>query len=251
MLARPCPPKSHAELVQEWDQLAGERHRQIASGEDVSFEHVIVPTTLRLLESADRAVVLEIGSGTGEFTARLAGVAGRVIAMEPSHASVVLARRVCQPLQSVRFIEAPLEEAASGLDEPATAAVAAMSLMTTPDLRAFAGALATCLQTRARFVATLTHPWFWPKYWGYEDEPWFHYGVETFIEAPFKISRQRTSFRTTHVHRPLEHYINVFAEEGFQLDALSEPMPRPHLQALYPSPWRFPRFLGLRWEKVA
>ena len=248
---RPCVPKSHAELTREWDQLAEERHRQIASGEDLSFDHVVLPTTWRLFEGADHAVVLDIGSGTGEFTARLAQVAGRVIAVEPSRASTALARQVCEPARNVRFVEAPLEDAASSLDEgPVTAAVAVMTLMTAPDLRGFAKALAALLQTHARFVATLTHPCFWPKYWGYEEESWFHYGVETFIEAPFAISKRRTEIVTTHIHRPLEHYLNVFAEEGFRLDALAEPMPPPEVQALYPAPWRFPRFLGLRWEKV-
>jgi SAM-dependent methyltransferase len=251
MRIRPCPAKSHADLAREWDQLAEERHRQIESGEDLSFDHVVVPTTWRLFEGADRAVVLDIGSGTGDFTAQLAQVAGRVIAVDPSRASMVLARGVCRAIQNVRFIEASLEEAASCLDEgPVTAAVAVMTLMTAPDVRGFAKALAALLQTRARFVATLTHPWFWPMYWGYDKEPWFHYEVETFIEAPFVISKCRTEVRTTHIHRPLEQYLNVFAEEGFRLDALAEPMPPAKVQALYPAPWQFPRFLGLRWEKV-
>jgi SAM-dependent methyltransferase len=248
---RPCPAKNHADLAREWDQLAEERHRQIASGEDLSFEHIVVPTTWRLFEPAERAVVLDIGFGTGDFTARLARLAGSVIALEPSRNSVALARRVCQSAQNIRFVEASLEEAAGSLGKgPATAAVAMMTLMTAPDLRGFAKALAAVLQTGARFVATLTHPWFWPRYWGYEEEPWFHYEVETFIEAPFVISRRRTKIRTTHIHRPLEQYVNVFAQEGFQLNALAEPMPAADVQALYPAPWRFPRFLGLRWEKV-
>jgi hypothetical protein len=122
--------------------------------------------------------------------------------------------------------------------------------MTAPDLRGFAKALAVLLQARARFIATLTHPCFWPRYWGYESEPWFCYERETFIEAPFVISKRRTEVRTTHIHRPLQQYVNVFAEEGFRLDALAEPIPEPEVQALYPKPWDFPRFLGLRWEKV-
>jgi SAM-dependent methyltransferase len=248
---KPRPAKSPADLAGEWDQLAEERHRQIVSGEDLSFEYVVVPTTWRLFEGAERAMVLDIGSGTGDFTARLARVVGQVIAVEPSRASMALARRVCQSGQNIRFVEGSLEEAASMLHEgPATAAVAVMTLMTAPDLRGFAKALAALLQTGAWFIATLTHPWFWPRYWGYEEEPWFHYEVETFIEAPFVISRRRTKIRTTHVHRPLDQYVNVFAEEGFRLDALAEPMPTADVHALYPTPWRFPRFLGLRWKKV-
>jgi len=248
---RPCHTKNHADLVHEWDRLAEERHRQIASGEDLSFHHVVVPTTWRLLEGADRTVVLDIGSGTGEFTLQLARTSGKVIAVEPSQASMMLARSVCQSVKNVRYVEASLEGAANFLDEePATAAVAVMTLMTAPDLRGLAKALAALLRTRARFIAMLTHPCFWPRYWGYESEPWFCYEREIFIEAPFVISRRRTQLRTTHIHRPLEQYLNVFAEEGFRLDALAEPMPTPEVQTLYPKRWEFPRFLGLRWEKV-
>lgn len=248
---RPCSAKSHADLALEWDRLAEERHRQIASGEDLSFDHVIVPTTWRLFEGSDRGVVLDIGSGTGDFTRQLARIAGKVIAVEPSQVSMMLARRVCQGARNVRYIEASLEDATSFLDEgPVTAAVAVMTLMTVPDLRGFAKALAALLQTHARFIAALTHPCFWPRYWGYEKEPWFFYERETFIEAPFVISKRRTEIRTTHIHRSLEQYLSVFAEEGFRLDALAEPMPTAETQALYPRPWEFPRFLGLRWEKV-
>jgi SAM-dependent methyltransferase len=247
---RPCPAKSHADLAREWDQLAEERHRQIVSGEDLSFAHVIVPTTWRLLDGADRSMMLDVGCGTGHFTAQLAKVAGEVIAVEPSRASVALARKVCQA-QNVRFVEAPVEEAARILDKgTVTAAVAVMTLMTAPDLRAFVKALAALLRERTRFIATLCHPCFWPKYWGYEEEPWFRYGTEMYIQAPFVISRHRSEMRTTHVHRPLEQYVTVFAEEGFQLEALAEPMPAAEIERLYPTPWRFPRFLGLRWVKL-
>ena len=246
-----CSAKSHADLAQEWNQLAEQRHHQIVSGEDLSFHHVVSPTMWRLFEGADPNVVLDIGSGTGEFTLQLAQIAGQVIAVEPSQASMKIARRVCASAHNVSYVEASLEKAACILDkEPATAAVAVMTLMTTPDLRRFAKALAALLQTRAWFVATLTHPSFWPRYWGYEEEHWFHYEREIFIEAPFVISKSRTEVRTTHIHRPIEQYVSAFAEHGFHLDALAEPMPALEIEALYPRTWKFPRFLGLRWEKV-
>lgn len=248
---RPCAAKTHADLALEWDQLAEERHRQIASGDDLSFEHVVAPTTLRMFEGTDATLVLDIGSGTGDFTARLAQVATLIIGVEPSRTSVAVAKASCRKAHNVRFIQASLEEAASMLrGEPVTAAVACMTLMTTPDLSGFAKALAALLQKGARFVATLSHPWFWPRYWGYETEAWFNYTQETFIEAPFVISRCRTAVRTTHVHRPLEQYVSVFANAGFRLEALVEPIPSREIQTLYPEPWRFPRFIGLRWTKA-
>lgn len=247
---RPCSAKNHSELALEWDQLAEERHRQIVSGEDLSFRHILVPTTLHLFDGADATLVLDIGSGTGHFTVQLAQVAARVIGVEPSRASIAVARNTCRAARNVQFVQASLEEAAGTLrGEPVTAAVAFMTLMTTPDLKSFADALAALLQTGAKFIATFSHPWFWPRYWEYDREAWFSYAEEIFIEAPFTISRCRTDVITTHVHRPLEQYVRVFAEAGFRLDALEEPMPSMEIQALYPKPWQFPRFIGLRWVK--
>lgn len=114
---RPRPAKSYDELNLEWDRLAEERHRQIASGEDLSFDHVVVPTIWSFFEGTDRAVVLDIGSGTGNFTLQLAEVARSVIAIEPSRISMALARRVCRTARNVRFVEASLEEASHSLDK--------------------------------------------------------------------------------------------------------------------------------------
>jgi SAM-dependent methyltransferase len=248
---RPCSHKSLADLSREWDGLAKERHRQIESREDLSFHHVVVPTAFRLIEGSNIDVVLDIGSGTGDFTVQLARIAKQIVAVEPSSASMAVARTVCRGVLNVRQIEESLEAAVANLsDVPVTAAVALMSLMTVPDLKHFARSLATVMPSRAKFSAVLTHPCFWPKYWGYDGEPWFRYERETFIEAPFKISRCTSTFTTTHIHRPIEQYVEVFAEYGFRLELFVEPVPAPEVQALYPIPWRFPRFLGVRWEKI-
>lgn len=248
---RPCSAKSLAEVTREWDRLAEERHRQIASGEDISFHHVVVPTVHHLLRGSDTSVVLDIGSGTGDFSILLAQYAGTVIAIEPSMSSMAIARKSGVGTANIRYVEASLESAIRFLgDESVTAAVAVMTLMAVPDLKGFAAALRQILPKQAHFVAVLTHPWFWPYYWDYHNEEWFRYEREIFIEAPFVISNRRSEFRTTHIHRPLGVYVNTFAEQGFRLDALTEPLPEPDVQALYPKPWQFPRFLGLRWQKT-
>src|SRR5439155_23203628 len=174
-----CAPKKHSDLALAWDRLAEERHRQIAAGEDHSFEYVLATTALRLLEGADLALVLDIGSGTGHFTARLARVATRVVGIEPSRVSVAVAKTNCVDLTNFQFVETRVEDARNLLPpEPVTGAVASMTMMTTPDLSEFARALATLLRRGAKFVATLCHPSFWPRYWGYESEPWFNYAKE-------------------------------------------------------------------------
>ena len=122
-----------------------------------------------------------------------------------------------------------------------------MSLMTTPSLSDFAQALGKVLRPGTRFAAVLTHPWFWPRYWGYEKASWYSYEREIFVEAEFVTSTCSTEVVTTHVHRPLEQYARAFAEEGFVLERVVEPMPSAEVEALYPKGWEFPRFIGLRW----
>ncbi len=249
---KPSVPKGQKDLSAEWDLLAEERHRQIVSGEDLSFEYILVPMTFHLLENADAELVIDIGSGTGDITARLSRIAKRVIGIEPSRRSVSVAKTTCVDLPNVQFIEGSLEQIANLLrDEPITAAVACMTLMTAPQLEGFATAVAALLGSGGKFVATIVHPWFWPRYWGYENAYWFDYKKEIFIEAPFVISKRRTQIRTTHIHRPLEQYLRIFAAAGFHLEVLLEPMPPPEIEAFYPHPWQFPRFIGLRWAKNA
>lgn len=248
---RPCRVKNHAELASEWDRLAEERHRQIVSGEDISYEHVLVPTMFRLLEGTDMTLVFDIGAGTGNFTNRLAKIATNVIAVDPSANSIAVAKAFLTDVRNVRFVQSPVEDLDNRVvEKQATAAVAVMTLMTAPRLEAFARAVAALLPVGAKFAATLSHPCFWPLYWEYDSEEWFDYSKEIFIEGPFVISKHRTDVITTHIHRPIGQYLQTFAESGFNLEAFVEPIPSSEVQALYSKRWRFPRFLGLRWTKT-
>lgn len=248
---RRVPRKSADELTKEWDRLAPVRDRQISSGADMSFDHVLVPTALALLDLDEGSTVLDIGSGTGHLTCAVAASTREVVGIEPSSSSIEIANRVCGHLANVRFIRGRIEDPVVRSDLVGiTNVLAAMTMMTTPDLPAFAESVASVLPVGGTFAATITHPWFWPHYWGYDSEDWFDYSQEMFIEAPFTISTGNTGIVTTHVHRPLEYYLSTFSNVGFRLDRLIEPLPLPETQALFPSAWRYPRFAGFRWVKA-
>jgi SAM-dependent methyltransferase len=247
---RRAGPKGHSELTLEWDRLAGERDRQLRSGVDLSFRHIVSPTALRLLEAADLSLLLDIGSGTGHFSALVSDRCRQVLGVEPSGSSIRIARSVCADRHNVQFVQSTIEAlTVASVDGTATAAVALMVMMATPDLSTFASSLSSLLPTGAMFVAVIPHPCFWPTYWGYAEATWFDYTEETFIEAPFKISNARTDVLTTHIHRPLEQYAATFSACGFRLDVLEEPMPSEEVNSVYPARWRFPRFLAMRWVK--
>ena len=237
-------------MAAEWNRLARIRHAQISSGRDLSFDRMLTPLALELLEPCDRRVLLDVGCGTGDLTVRLASVSDAVIAIDPSDASIEVARSLGAP-SHVEFKVGSLEGLLDVLVERRpTAAIAGMTLMTVPDLKAFAAALGRILRVGGRFAATMAHPWFWPRYWEYEDTEWFSYSEEIFVEAPFKTSTEDSGVATTHVHRPLEAYVGAFESEGFLLELVREPMPTdPTIEAVQ-GVWRFPRFLGLRWVRV-
>lgn len=250
LTVRRAEPKSIEQLTGEWNELAPERDRQLRAGVDLSFEHVLVPVAMRLLENCDRSVLLDVGSGTGHFTSIVADHAAKVLGIEPSSKAVSIARKVCEQRTNVRFVQSTVEEfAASPSAEIASSAVALMVMMAAPSIDRFARSIAQLLPRGGALVAVIPHPCYWPTYWGYADEPWFDYSKELFIEAPFAISKSRTQVFTTHVHRPLAMYLRSLSAAGFELDTFEEPMPSARVEALYPAPWRFPRFAAARWLK--
>lgn len=249
-MSKPTPsePKSLREMSRQWDQLAMTRDHQIKDGLDLSFTHVLVPETERLLPDRGEGTVLDLGCGTGHFSKRLAARYQYVVGVEPSERCMQIATRVCASCHNVDFVSASVEDyAANYVGAQAVAATALMVLQAAPDLLSFMKSARALLAPQSPLIAAIPHPCFWPIYWGYADEPWFNYGRETFIEAPFAISREDSPITTTHIHRPLAAYLSAATAAHFRVDAFVEPWPPEHIEVLYPRPWRFPRFAIIRW----
>ncbi|NWA76612.1 methyltransferase domain-containing protein [Pseudomonas yamanorum] len=242
---------SSQELANEWDCLASERHQQIFNGLDITFTHVMAPLVESLVGQDDEATLVDIGSGTGELTGRLAARFKKVVCVEPSLQSINIAKSILSFFSNIEFINSDFEDCETHLKSRTEKNVflAAMMLSADPQLDKFAQTLSRVAQKGDEFVATIPHPCFWPRYWGYEKESWFSYSKELMIKAPFKISLSDSEFKTTHIHRPIERYIVTFAKYGFQLASMSEPIPNNKVQSLYPKKWEFPRFLAFKWIK--
>lgn len=243
---------SSQELSREWDALALERHHQIGEGLDITFNYVMVPLIESLVGKNLSAALIDIGSGTGQLTQHLAEGFKRVVCIERSTRSIEIARSVLSKYSNVYFINSDFEncpETLFGRPDDKKIFLAAMVLSTTPNLENFVQKLAEVGHTGDEFVATIPHPRFWPKYCGYEREPWFSYQKEVIVNAPFKISLSLTHFTATHIHRPVEMYISTFLAHGFNLIDIFEPIPSMDIQSLYPSKWEYPRFIAFKWVK--
>lgn len=234
--------KATSAIASEWDALAGLRYEQIASGIDITYSHILVPIVLEIAEKQTASTILDAGCGTGVLTGALAAGGSAVVGIDPSAKSIAVARGHFGDVAEFRV--STLEEYARSNQNSAELVIANMVLMDVVNLATFVRAIGQVLRRRGAFVFSITHPWFWPSYYGYADENWFHYEKELIIESPFRISAQEDcSLQSTHVHRPLGMYLHAFSEVGLTLQELREPMPSLEIEAKYPRPWRVPRYL--------
>jgi predicted TPR repeat methyltransferase len=241
---RRAPSKGIRQIASEWDRVAAERFQQIESRDDISFHAVLLPAVDGLIRGRDLSLVLDAGCGTGFVTEWLARKAKKVVGVDISRVSIDIARQA-HSRPNLTYVRSSVESF-SRHPQPGefSLAVANMTLMNVPRLTDFVRAVARLLRPSSAFVFTITHPWFWPTYWGYEAKPWFRYADEIAVEAPFTISLSQAKSATTHFHRPLGRYVSALNGAGFCVAALEEPMPPPEVQELYPRNWKFPRFLA-------
>lgn len=234
--------KSAAAIAAEWDALAPIRFKQMISGEDLTFNHVLAPAILGLASGERVKTVIDAGCGVGVLANLLAKQGNKVIGVDPSPESIAIARKHFG--QSVNFFLGTLETYVANHREKVDLVVANMVLMDVQDLDVFIASARDILHPGGALVFSTTHPWFWPVYYGYANEPWFKYDQVTVFESPFRISAHPDlGLNSTQVHRPLTNYIKALTGAKFIIEAIYEPMPTPDVDAQYPKPWQFPRYL--------
>ncbi len=245
---RPVEGKSQDQIAQEWDRIALRRAHQIESGADLSYRNILLPSIMSLISASDLTAVLDAGCGAGFLTAELAKRATESTGIDISQKSIEYAIARWGSAANIRFATTSIEEYGQR-QEPRrfTVAVSNMTLMTVLDLDNVVKSLSRLVVPGGHLAATITHPCFWPHYWGYAGEEWFSYAKEIVIESDFRISFDRCDgFITTHIHRPLERYLAALSRGGFLLEEFREPLPTPEVERRYPTPWQYPRFVALR-----
>ena len=241
-MPRPISAKSLTEIISEWDALAPIRYSQITTGEDITYNRVLIPNLLSLIKPLAPSSILDAGCGVGTFTSRLSEIAENTIGIDPSGKSIEIARSLND--SAARFIQSTIEEFAMTSKDRFDVIVANMVLM---DILSLADFLTSCrklLNSNGAFVFSMTHPCFWPDYYGYGSAAWFHYEDETIIESPFRItSDQNNALVSTHIHRPLSAYLDGFRSANLTLTGIREPAPPSGVDPKYLADWKRPRYL--------
>jgi SAM-dependent methyltransferase len=231
-----------------WDANAERRTQQITSGIDLSYLHVLMPAVMSSLPIPDGRAwrkVIDAGCGPGVLAKELAGEGWSVTGVDQSSAMIESARRNCKGLGNVTFVEGELTQLpalfkAGSFD----AVVANMSLTGLHDTRPALRALRTALRRRGRLVIADIHPWFWRQYKGHTE---LSYWKTVGLVEPFTISLDPKPLPapTPVVYRSMEDLHGAIAGAGFLVEKLMEPRPEPEIEARYPQPWAYPRFIVL------
>lgn len=236
--------KKLSEVAREWDFVCGKRAEVIQKGEDFSLLGVNIPCVLKYLELCNKTRVLDVGCGTGYLTHILSQKCELATGIDISPSSIDIARKSYSGSNLVFQCSSILDYLT---DIHFDTCVANMVLMTDPNVKESVAAVYRLLQPGGHFLFTITHPYFWPKYWGYDKESWFDYKKEIFIENDFSTSLSDSMGTTTHIHRPLSMYMEFLAECGFLIKHLDEPYPALKMPEGYT--YSYPRFLFVMCQK--
>lgn len=249
---KPTQNKSLEDIAREWDHIASLRMKQIQEGIDVSYAHVLRPCIIDLASGCNFDNVVDVGCGGGFLSEELAKISSKIVAVDVSEQNISLANKRLSLLNDITFINSSIEDYAASVPSGTfTLAIANMTLMNVLSLENTLSAIWSILCCGGHLVFTITHPCFWPYYWGYSEMSWFNYSKEMAIEAPFRISSsEEIGPITTHVHRSLEMYVNSLIDVGFKIERVIEPRPSPEIEELYLNKWKYPRFLAVRCIKI-
>lgn len=231
--------------ISAWDRIARLRARDLDADRDPSFRFVLAPGVSSLVPQGARRV-LDIGCGVGRFTRELVSPSRSVVAIDPSPVSAELSKQHLNPFRNAKVLNQTIQEYAIDAGATHDAAVALMVLQDITELDSFLRSAGTVLQKNAPLVGAITHPRYWPQYWGYDKAPWFKYDQELFIRSAFRTSLTTTDVSTLHVHRPIRMYRQAFESAGFTNMGSWEPMMAAHAQRNSGVSWRGPHFWFFR-----
>jgi len=231
--------------VAAWDRVAPRRAVDFDENRDPSYRFVLQPAILHLL-GPNPNFVLDAGCGVGRLTYEISKRSTRVVGIDPSRVSANLARDHLRSRKNVTIFDLSIEQYAELEHEKHDYCAALMVMQDVVDLGGFLRSARRVLGPRGQFVAAITNPQFWPKYWGYDSEPWFKQEREIFIRSEFRTSLSSSGISTLHVHRPKEMYLSALADAGFKDVETWEPMMPPTIQRRSGVNWEYPHFWVIR-----
>lgn len=232
-------------ISKEWDSICEVRNRTIMQKKDVSLLYVTSPCIINNIKNDLPKKIIDVGCGTGYLTNQIAELVDICYGIDISKKSIEIAKSQYQK-NNLTFIHANINDFL--FEEKFDSCVSNMVLMTDPEWMKSIKSIYMMLKEKGTLFIMITHPCYWPQYWGYQDEPWFDYSSEIFINKEFSISMVKDMGTTTHIHRPLMQYFNGLINTGFIIEKIEEPYPVSQTPSGYE--FKYPRFLFIKCRKI-
>lgn len=230
-----------SDVAKIWDELAPVRYQDIESGKDRSYTEVLLPLLEDFSKAASGSKLVDVGCGVGFGSKVAARNFETVHAIDPSSGSIALAKEKNQA-HNIEYINSSAEEYRHQNGEY-DALISSMVLMDCPNAKAFLTACHNMVRPGGRLIFTLCHPFFWPRYWGFEKYKWFNYGSEVAVQSYFRTSSTGVSdTKTIYFHRSLSAYMSEFAKLGveqIEIREISGISVKSRVQS------RYPRYLSI------
>lgn len=243
-MLKPVQPKQLDLICQEWDLACTNRHNAILNGQDISLQAVTGPCILNDVQREAPSSVLDIGCGTGYLTSEIAKNVDKCYGIDCSLKSIQIAQKEYSK-NNISFIHTALED--FNPDVCFDMCVSNMVLTCDPIFRSSLKKINNLMHKSGSLLIMITHPCFWPKYWNFEQEPWFAYNKEIFIEHDFSISLVKSMGKATYIHRPMDMYISAIKDANFEIEDIKEPYPLCIVPKEYQ--YEYPRFLYIKCKK--
>lgn len=204
-----------SDVAKIWDALAPVRYQDIDSGNDRSYTEVLLPLLEEFSAKMSGSKLVDAGCGVGFGSKVAARHFKSVDAIDPSKASIALGESK-NFASNIRYFHSSAEDF-SAENNGYDALISSMVLMDCPDSKGFLQACHRLVKPGGRMIFTLCHPFFWPRYWGFEKYGWFNYSSEVAIKSNFRTSSTGLSKSSTiYFHRPLSTYLSDLTGLGIE-----------------------------------
>lgn len=240
--------KSEKDISLEWDSVVERRSTEIKLGNDKSFLHILFPTILkniRKIAKDNKICVVDCGCGSGEIAIGIEQYCEKVIGIDISYKSIEIAKK-SNKSNKIHYYNTSIEKYSLNNKEIADVCIMNMVLSNVVDCNEVCCSVNSILKKNGKVFITIPHPCYWPQYWGYSKQEWFDYKKQLCMTGEFCITGIGNIGVTTHIHRPLELYIQTLIETGFNIIGFEELFSELNKGM---NEFLYPRFIFIEGEK--